>query len=264
MPLILTKTGSPGNFLLTGMSGRFSANAPVGQGGVNIVTSGLILRLDAEDTNSYNGSGTAWNDLSPSASNATLVGNPTFNATSPKYFAFDGINDHVTFPANFFNQNGGVPFTISIWFRALSTGGILLGQQSTATVNTGADYVPAIYIDTSGKLRTMTFWGGSVGNGSVSTAAVNDGLWHNITVTFESSSQKSYLDGQLYATLSKTQSAYAATYYYFVGGGSHSGWTNIDTSFFSGSIAVFNAYSRALSDAEVLQNYNSVKTTFGL
>ena len=36
------------------------------------VTSGLVLHLDARDTNSYSGSGNTWSDLSGNNNNATM------------------------------------------------------------------------------------------------------------------------------------------------------------------------------------------------
>ena len=57
------------------------------------VTSGLVLHLDARDTNSYSGSGSVWSDLSGNNYNATISG-ATFNGNG-KYFYFDGSNDYV-------------------------------------------------------------------------------------------------------------------------------------------------------------------------
>lgn len=52
--------------------------------GTNPVTNNLALYLDATRTESYGGSGTAWNDISGQspAGPATLVGNPTFGSGS--------------------------------------------------------------------------------------------------------------------------------------------------------------------------------------
>ena len=57
------------------------------------VTNGLVLHLDARDTNSYSGSGNTWSDLSGNNYNATISG-ATFNSNG-KYFYFDGSNDYV-------------------------------------------------------------------------------------------------------------------------------------------------------------------------
>lgn len=50
--------------------------------GINPVTNGLILYLDATRTASYGGTGTTWNDISGQtpANTATLVGSPSFGS----------------------------------------------------------------------------------------------------------------------------------------------------------------------------------------
>ena len=62
--------------------------------GPRIVTDGLVLCLDAGNSKSYPGSGTAWNDLSRNGNNGTLNG-PTFNSADRGSIVFDGTNDYV-------------------------------------------------------------------------------------------------------------------------------------------------------------------------
>ena len=55
-----------------------------------VVTSGLVLHVDANDPNSYSGSGNTWTDLTGNGNNIILNG-PTFrstNETVAKYFEF--------------------------------------------------------------------------------------------------------------------------------------------------------------------------------
>jgi hypothetical protein len=232
--------------------------------GPRIVTDGLVLSLDAADRNSYPGSGTTWTDLSGNNNSGSLTNGPTFNSANNGAIVFDGTNDYILLTSNFFNHNSGTPFTVSLWFKT-SAAGIILGQQNTITPNNASAYVPAIYVDNTGKIRTSCFWGGSTTNNSVSTLNVTDNAWHNITVTFASNSQISYLDGNSFATLSKTQTYYADIYYYFIGAGSWNGWPfPVFSPFFSGSITNMLFYNRALSATEVLQNYNTQKSRFGL
>ena len=61
-----------------------------------IVTSGLVLALDAGDINSYPGSGTAWKDLSGNGFNATLNNGPVFETDGIGSFFFDQSNDTAT------------------------------------------------------------------------------------------------------------------------------------------------------------------------
>ena len=59
----------------------------------NLVTSGLILNLDAGNTSSYPGSGTTWTDISGVGNNFSFSsGSPTFtSASNQSYFTFGNI-----------------------------------------------------------------------------------------------------------------------------------------------------------------------------
>ena len=46
--------------------------------GPDAVDNGLVLALDAADTNSYPGSETTWYDLSGNSNDSTLINSPTF------------------------------------------------------------------------------------------------------------------------------------------------------------------------------------------
>ena len=61
----------------------------------SMVTSGLLLQLDAGNPTSYSGSGTTWTDLSTYENNATLTGSPTFtDVGSASYFSFNGSTQY--------------------------------------------------------------------------------------------------------------------------------------------------------------------------
>ena len=53
-----------------------------------VITSGLVLNLDAENSTSYTGSGTTWSDISGSNNHATLYNSTPFTSISPTYFSF--------------------------------------------------------------------------------------------------------------------------------------------------------------------------------
>ncbi len=225
-----------------------------------ITTDRLYFYLDAANTRSYSGNGTTVNNLI-SGTGATLVNGVGFSSLNNGSFFFDATDDYCRLPANFLNPDSGSAFTISLWFKTSATG-MILGQESGSTPGSGSGWVPAIYVDTNGKIRTSCFWGGTTTNQSVSSISVNDNVWHQITVTFESTSHKSYLDGILYDTISKTQTNYSSTYYYYIGSGKNTSWTNTGNMTFSGNISNFLFYNRALNSDEVTQIYNATKKRY--
>jgi hypothetical protein len=68
-----------------------------------IVQSGLVLNLDAGVSSSYPGSGTTWTDLSGNGNNGTLVNGPTYSSSNGGIFTLDGVNDYISIPINLTN-----------------------------------------------------------------------------------------------------------------------------------------------------------------
>ena len=63
--------------------------------GPNLEVEGLVLCLDAANTNSYPGSGTTWTDTSGKGNDGTLTNGPTFSSDYGGKFNFDNSNDYV-------------------------------------------------------------------------------------------------------------------------------------------------------------------------
>ena len=51
-----------------------------------IVTSGLVLQLDASNSSSYNGSGTTWSDLTGNGYNGSILNGTFFDSQDKKFF----------------------------------------------------------------------------------------------------------------------------------------------------------------------------------
>lgn len=228
----------------------------------SIVTSGLVLYLDAANIKSYPRTGTTWTDLIGNGNNGTLTNGVSYSNGD---MVFDGVNNYIAFPVNIWNHNTGNPFTISCWFKSTQgTGGTIFGQNSSNTPAGNTGYVPVIYLRSDGKIRTETFWTGSVSNAIVSSSAYNDGKYHNVVCTFSAGTQTLYIDSQYIGQLtSTTQTSYSSSYYYFLGAGNPGG-RSLGTSYFSGSISSFSFHNRALSVAEVQQNFNALRGRYGL
>lgn len=95
----------------------------------SLETTGRIIYLDANDSNSYSGSGTTWTNLdSAGAYSATLVGSPTFDNTTESYNYFEFNPDEVTGQYSQINQAAEInpvintPFTIQMWVRINNVG----------------------------------------------------------------------------------------------------------------------------------------------
>ena len=85
-----------------------------------IVIDGLVLALDAGNTKSYSGSGTAWTDT-VGGNHGTLTNGPTFSSLNGGSIVFDGTNDYVQVSASSDLNFGTGNFTIEGWFNKGAT-----------------------------------------------------------------------------------------------------------------------------------------------
>lgn len=235
--------------------------------GPRIVTDGLVLLLDAGNNKSYSGTGTTWTDLSGNNNNGTLTNGPTYNSSNKGSIVFDGTNDYIRLPNNFFSYPSLTTLSISLWFKSTqTTGGTLFGQQNTNNPNVTSGYVPVIYLTSLGYVRLEMFWTGSINNSIISSnlSPYNNNIWHNIVATYSSGTQTLYVDGIYIGQQSGiTLTNYTSIYYYFIGAGWPAG-RGLGSTYFNGNISNFCFYNQALSNIQINQNYNALKGRYNL
>lgn len=224
-----------------------------------VVTDGLVLYLDASNIKSYPGSGTDWFDLTRESNNGVLNNGPTFSSSNLGSIVFDGNNDYVSVD----NNNTLLPnqLTLSIWLNRSQLGnysqvvGVPLDDVTWS--NPFRRYGFEFIADTN----TMSFTLGFDDNTYVSTTCETFGVdtWFNITGTYDGSNINVYVNGQLSATSSETKTLINSTSKFYLGA------ENSSTTYpFGGKVGCVNLYNRPLDPSEVLQNYNALKTKFGL
>jgi len=219
-----------------------------------IVTNGLVLCLDAGNTQSYPGSGTTWTDLSGNGNNGTLTNGPTFSSANGGTIVFDAVNDRVTsvttippagnvsvfswiYPTSF---NGMWNIIVTKWFdptgldfhfalKSAAGNGTNVRQNLYTTSNSD------IYGTTIFSTNTWYYVGFTLVNGGTLTFyknAVEDGISSPVSRTTQNST--------LYIADNR--------------GGFGLG----------GRIPQVSIYNRALSATEVAQNFNALRGRFGV
>ena len=225
--------------------------------GKGIVTSGLVMNLDAHNTSSYSGSGTTWSDLSGSANHVTLYGSPTYTSAAPSYFTFDGSTQYgknsstLNFP--FASTNA---MTAEAWIYLTSDAYDFWFTANTAatacTYRLGTD--PSGYFYWNMGAHTDRSYGSALTNSAWKHVVFTAGLESGTITT------RVYVNGSLITTQNEGLSSLPSpTYDFYVGAGEcTSCWL------FKGRIASVRVYNQALSAANVVLNYNAVRDRFGL
>jgi hypothetical protein len=230
--------------------------------GPTIVTDGLVLALDSMDPNSYPGTGTTWYDISGNGNNGTLYGftGPSAGSTSgfdtnTKYMMFDrhsgggngDVNNRVVIPNSdsldgVLCQNG---MTIDMWIRETSY---------VCTAMTKWDGSWEVYYCSGLVFRTQ----GSGGTDLNTGVSSSPGTWRNLVATHNGSTAQMYVNGVLVMNTSNTVTGQNTTNNISIGAYENGTFATY------GAIPIYKLYNRVLSSVEVLQNYNSTKTKFGL
>jgi hypothetical protein len=223
-----------------------------------IVTNGLVLNVDAGFTPSYPSNGNTWYDISSSGNNGTLTNGPTYSSSNGGTLVFDGVDDYVDCGANSITKPTG-SMTISYWFKGVSStlnfavgvgAGGFSGQRGYILgPNTGTQLAFFIAVNST-NVVAATY-----------NVTINTSIWYHISGVFLASNYlKIFLNGSEVAsnTSSIPSSQFAANGLTLKIG------SRGDAYYFTGSIAQFSMYHRALSSAEILQNFNAQKSRFGL
>jgi len=227
-----------------------------------IVTNGLVLCLDAGNRKSYPGSGTVWTDLSNSGNNGTLVNdgpnNFTFNPANRGSIGFDGYRNYV----NCRQGNAASSWTLNSFLnpKSSSKNSQILGR----TGGSDTSYIQNYGIFQISTNRFVCQTSADSYKRATSTTSIVINTWYFVTGTYNSTSKilSIYING-LFENSSSALIQNPPTggnQYLTVGAGDG---LMVNNPFF-GNIAFASIYNRALSDAEILQNYNALKGRFGL
>jgi hypothetical protein len=213
----------------------------------NIVTDGLVLHLDAGRAESFGGDGTTWRDLSGQGNNGTLVNGVGFSAEDGGSLEFDGVNDYVQKSSATINLSAGV--TMEMMFKSTDMNSRVQGFMQ---FNTHPNYIN-FYTPGNGFLRWETWVPVPTAGGSYTTpTTLSNNTWYHAVGTYTNGSSVLYINGNSVASASQTPGTYSSSYTGNIVIGAYAGYM-------SGNIAIAKLYNRALTAAEVRQNYNAVK-----
>lgn len=212
-----------------------------------IVTDGLTLRLDASNSTSYPGSGSTWVDLVNPQQNITLVNSPTYTSSSPSYFNFNGSNQYGSGSGAVLSSTS---YTKQLWFY--------LNSYTVNNLVSSSNSGHYMFFNNGNKLYSgHTNWAGFPTN-FPSTSSFDLNTWYNVALTFNTTDgMKLYINGSLDSTYTTIKTGL-------------SGNNSVDIASFNagnllnGRISRVYCYNTSISASDVLQNFNTEKSLFGL
>jgi hypothetical protein len=210
----------------------------------SLVTQNLLAYFDSSDTNSYPGSGTEWYNLvAGQPITASLVNGVTFK---DGYLQTNGTNQYISIPTALLDSRTGNSTVMGATRYADTSGnGRMMSGQS------GVNWLLGHFNDT-----TVNYYPGGTVVGV--PGGPNDTNWRVYagTANYSGDDYVLYVNG---SAVSGTPTAGTTGPY-----GMEIGRQNNNTEYSSGSVAFVLFYARVLSAAEILQNYEFLKSKVGL
>jgi hypothetical protein len=229
----------------------------------DIVRDGLILWLDANDKTSYPGSGTIWKDLSKGGNDGILTNGPTFNSGNGGSIEFDGVNDYVNFINTTLDFNAK-DFSILCWFSTTDTNMRIIQTRNVGALGSKSGWQISVAFTRSWSNTAIEDTNGNFINFSSFTDLSSlNGQFYLVGLTWKTSigQGKLYINNNLKST--QTNSS-------MINSNINStdnlqiGRANSNTQYLNGKIPQSLIYNRALTEQEILQNYNATKGRYGL
>ena len=224
-----------------------------------VTVNGLVIHLNSLIEDSYNGSGSYWNDISGNGNHLSIVGSPTFNNTNG--FTFEGNQTEKYFFINNFSHPTE-KFSDEYYLKTSVNN---LG--AFKAYNVAGNDNQSVLMDTD---NIQIFSRASLGkNNNISSGvAIDDGEWHHFVRTSDRANgeEKLYIDGKLVFT-GKINPGVS-----ILQGGTLILGNEMDDTFnppnqmgrlsasnaFDGFIPIYRLYNKVLSHQEILNNYNSI------
>lgn len=211
-------------------------------GNSNVGVNSSTINLDAGLVGRWKFDGNA-KDATPNSNNCTATGSVTAatdrQGQSNKAYSFNGSSYYTCGTTNL--PAIDAPQSASAWFNTSSVGSFM----NLVVLNRSNNAANQLVLNSSGHVA-MTRWSGGVS--VAGTASISNGDWHLATYTFDGTTAKVYLDGQLDNSATPTLQTGAPTNLYMgtYGGGEY----------FNGSMDDARVYNRSLSADEVQALYD--------
>ena len=227
-----------------------------------ITKSGLVGNWDAGDPESYSG-GSTWKDTANGVVgicyNDTSVANAAFSNNNGGYIEFDGTDDYVVV-SDVSHLDLRDKLTMSCWAWFDGDGGgsntIVFGKEKS-----GSAQYSMVRMNSGDTLDVGLHTGGWTD--FFTSTVLSDDTWYHLSATYDRSNVKIYVNGSLVDTTAETDAISGDSERFVIGGLDWQNNSTVPDHPMNGRVAIVRMYNKALSAAEIMDNYNKTKARFG-
>ena len=235
-----------------------------------LATSGLIMDWDIQNNSSYNGTGSVITDLQGNI-NGEITGTISYTNSSPKYLTIDGgaseyintsdINPYLS------PVNTGTTQSIFLWIYPTSNG-VIYSEQGSLAPDFGWFDVQ-IQRDSSDRFL-FGVWPYTINGPAPITSSLTHSLnnWYYVGWTYNGTTLTAYVNGTMvgistYSRETPYNDGGSLPMYFNFGYPSTTDLTTTTTScsYRLGGVQIYNV---GLTSGQVLQNFNTTKTNYGI
>jgi hypothetical protein len=228
-----------------------------------LVQDSLVFYFDPSNSKSLVPGNTGYLDLSKNEWSGTLVNGASFSSNNYGSIVFDGVNDYIT--TNYTTAFGTDNLTISVWFNfSVSQIGALFSKRvGSPTFEQLSIFISGnVNGSISGAKISVNDNNISFNRNYLSSRNFNDGFWHNFVVVRDTNQNRYFIDGVLDNVVVSTKPNLSTSSRVFFGTTGDN--LNPSTLYYNGRMGSIYLYSRPLTNTEVRQNFDSIKSRYSL
>jgi hypothetical protein len=216
-----------------------------------IVTDGLVLALDAANTKSYPGTGTTWTDLSGRGNTGTLTLGPTYSNTNGGSIVLDGVDDYIS-TGLVLPSPSTTPTTFDLLFKynSSNTSRGLIGASNYTVSGFSVGFIGQSQMRNTYNASGLQF----ENNWNYDSSVISNG-----TFVFDGRNISVYRNSSFIQTFTASFDVVANGNGIQIGRNLQGGWGASQVDVYAVKI-----YNKALSAAEISQNFNALRGRYGI
>lgn len=224
---------------------------------VPIIPDGLLLNLDAGSLLSYAGSGNSWFDTSGNNNTVVLYNGPTYSGSGVSAsILFDGVDDYGIIADKSSLRLSSIG-TLNCWVKFNNTSNKVV--VSKGNVYSDKDAFGIYTYNTQGLVGEVAD-NTTFNQVSTNSSFASTNTWRMTSIVWDGSWLNFYINASFVGKIKQTVTPNTIGFPFVIAG---NGNTTINT-FASANISNVQLYNRALTASEIYQNYDALRTRYGL